>query len=413
MIIRELNEYEQYLQSPDIDNRFNFCVVLEYSNKLFTHQHYRSALDALQNKHSILQQGITSQNQVNYFYKLPKRKIPFHKIILKNKTQLKYIIHQEIHTPFNHHVGPLLRVTQVKQAQSNSWVILITFDHLIADAIAATNFTKELLQALIEQSNTNIYSQDQPFKPCDKQLKKPIHKTGLLFKELSQKETSILLTKAKKHKTTVQSILLASGLKSLRNEIKQKGAIMMLHESAINLRRFTTEISSKPQLSCLFGISRGRIEVSQDSDTWELSTHIKSHLISSINKENFLNTINSFKNAFNKIKHYPSNKNRLSHLNPLDGINSESTLDKHTPFRCCVSNIGIVDFSAIPIKIDSFSIYLAIHGSFDTNSCFHVIASTVNNKLSLTFSYPSLLLVKSQAKSIFQHMIHELTDSLM
>lgn len=310
----------------------------------------------------------------------------------------------------------LWRFTWIKGEEKHE--LLMTFNHMIADGRSGLNFYEMLFDELAGKScelpvlplfsayenhmksTDNIFSSPIKFVKAAKEYisakklewnKIPETASGdsfssLITKNLSTKLTTRLVEECRSNQTSVSSLLAASMLNLVDGE---RNTALSL---AADMRPYLRELKGKEIGYFVTSIDLVKKE-GFSGDKWSLASDVKTLIDSQLNKSQFL---------FDQLIRFLAFKTAKTH----DAF--RQLIKKALSNSMLLTNIGRVE-----MKTD--------YGSFKLNSCFHVPAvhlmnlpffclatSTLNGEMTLSFTYNSGCIKRSEADALVEKFMESL-----
>jgi hypothetical protein len=142
-LLRKLGVFERALLISDRHSPFNVVGVVQLENPPEPAR-LQAALEALQERHYLLQARIANPDSHPAFERMPEVRLAFSSIPRKAPDQWQEIVEQEMALRFDPTCGPLFRVSYLYAPDKAD--LVITFFHSIMDAVSGTNLVDELLR---------------------------------------------------------------------------------------------------------------------------------------------------------------------------------------------------------------------------------------------------------------------------
>jgi NRPS condensation-like uncharacterized protein len=288
-IVRPLGAIEEFLWLFDLSSPKHFCLIAEVKGRT-TVSEWRTALDALQERHPILSASIdTTYNRVPHFRTVIGQPIPLR--VAEGSTPWEREVEREMRTPFDPTKAPLIRAVLILDPEK-AFVILATH-HSVADGMSSVFLLRDLLTAFSGQPLTRYpfprsldeivgvpvrtsteqgvaFSQDL----ANKCVETPVH---VKSKVLSQELTSLLLKRAREEDTTVHGIVCAASAVAGRNIDQPWRENPLRIFSPVDIRGL---VGVEDQ--CMDAFSKAVTVIEQDSQAslWDLARFIRSTLLS-------------------------------------------------------------------------------------------------------------------------------------
>ncbi len=142
--LRTLGALEHLFAAYGEDGTMNFTIAARVSGKL-TESDVAAALAKVQERHALLSVSLGWSEDGTHCFMVSERPIPL-SAIAASTTSWERIAESELNRPLGSADAPLVRATMVAGAVSTT--LFLTFNHAIADGMAAVFVMRQLLSAL-------------------------------------------------------------------------------------------------------------------------------------------------------------------------------------------------------------------------------------------------------------------------
>ncbi|TAF07043.1 MAG: hypothetical protein EAZ77_10970 [Nostocales cyanobacterium] len=289
----------------------------------------RQALDFVQKRHPMLQVHIVELADGVYFQSEGTTKIPLRVIEKQHENHCLEIAEEELHQKFSRGVEPLCRVTFLRSPKSNDMSeIIATFHHAITDGMSCMHFIHELLlychqiaeASLISEAVTmpllppieNLVDRNLICKSINEEISQAAGneiikpkliieedssanecRTRLIFKSLTNENTSNLINRCKQEETTVHGALCAAMLFAVAKCFDIDESINLLCGSNVSLRKYCNIEIKDNYIGCLISLLVIMHTLHGNTNFWDLARECKSKLSQAIDRGVHIDKINS------------------------------------------------------------------------------------------------------------------------
>jgi len=281
----------------------------------------RQTLDSLQKRHPFLSVRLIKEGRSHYFVSGEVSAIPLKIIDRESEHHWVNVAEDELNYKFDHPQGPLMKCSYLK-GQNDDGEIILTAQHSIVDGTSIENLLHELLdlcakmEADIETNNLNplaplapieeyFPNQFKGFRLNSKTLpyflgqmadefkyqldlhgkRKPLIDTeaqGRIIQIQTPEEmTSSLVERARKNRVTLNSVVNAAVLLSVRKHLYGGTAMPYRYMVMADLRPYLTPSPPENEMGCFISPLRYTIRVSADDDLWSLSQKMNKQIYQS------------------------------------------------------------------------------------------------------------------------------------
>ena len=145
-LIRPLAGTEYMFHQFAMANPLNFVLGAEFPVQL-TAEELTAALSAVQKRHPLLSAHIENRPDSGYAFYRSETAAPIEPTVLRQRTDTwTQVASAELSRPFETSKAPLMRAVLIQDTASS--MLLLSFDHVIADGMAAVYLLRDLLAAL-------------------------------------------------------------------------------------------------------------------------------------------------------------------------------------------------------------------------------------------------------------------------
>lgn len=145
-LIRSLGSLERLIYRYAEGNPVNFCLVVEFGMELAA-AHLQAALSAVQQRHPLLSAHVEDVQHARLcFFRSPQAN-PIAVAVYRGRAEdWRTLAADELVRPFDHSVAPLVRAVLASDAGHS--VVILTFDHSVADGISSIKVAGDLVASL-------------------------------------------------------------------------------------------------------------------------------------------------------------------------------------------------------------------------------------------------------------------------
>ena len=381
-----------------------------------------TALTLVQQRHPLLKVKVANENSEKpRFVTEGVSRIPLQAIERKGEEHWCLEVQKELFRPFSRNFEPLIRVIFLQSPNISE--LIVTFDHCLGDGLSGAYLIKDILHYLSELDIKlpclqTLPSCEELIPSKDKEIfddqfikKYPINQgnftifeqklslyennvetppNNLLYWYLSSEETSKLILHCRKKQTSVHSVLCASYLLSIANELNLEDDAILKCMSPINLRNYFL-----PQVGEDFGTYYTREvtchQIRATSNFWDVAKNAKRQL-----KQVMTN--NKIFNHILEIKTFLSTK--------PDALKLRQYLKELIGSDLTVTNLGRLDF---PIQFGSLhlqQLYITVSGI----APIIVGVVTLGGRMFVTCRNLEMIVPQACAQRINQQAIKQLRE---
>jgi len=425
---RQLTSYEQVSLLIDQGISQNFVMIANIEKSL-PEAILRKALILIQKKHPHLRIRITEDESPRFISDdIPE--IPL--IIKERKDDNSWIevAEREMQTQLPFSKGPFVRVVQL--TSQDKCDLVIAFCHIVADATSGVYFVKHLLEIVeklsqgLEEpgpilpelpSNLDLLKKDLKFKPDFMDIKgwlmRALHKpaelegdanvspekrvTRVLQRILSSSETQKLVARCKEEGTSVHSILCASFLQTIIEQIRKtqpipkKGALMIGCTTPVNMRHHF-EIPVGESLGDYISHALHFQLIDENSSIWEAAKKVKK----SIERElKYGRDIKATEGVGDLLKAHPT---------PIEMV--RGLMDEFPPVA--VTNMGRLDIQEKFGDIELKGLHYVVSINPACKNGFAISVTTFRDSLTLNFLYSEPYISNERANAITESTMNRL-----
>lgn len=219
--------------------------------------------------------------------------------------------------------------------------------------------------------------------------------SNIIVCQLSKEETREIINRCKKEDTTINSMLAAALILSMKNYILQKYGVtedfLINTSSGLNLRKFYKCAVSDRQLGCWAGKGYILYNSRNVGSLWDCSRDYEQRLYQNINSgAPFL----YLKKSFEILKRYQAGEKALKKENNLPSV--------------MLTNLGKVDYIDLysnETKLEKISFTSPMYRNWPSDLGFGICALTYDNQLSMVFQYMSPAWIDSEAKKYVNSLL--------
>lgn len=284
----------------------------------------RQSLDLLQKKHPFLSAHMLKQGRNKFFMSGEPGPISLKIIEREHDEHWVAVAEEELNHQFDHQHGPLIQSVFLTDAHTKGEIIL-TAQHSIVDGTSVENLLHELMDlcARIESGDTPEITEFIPplapveeFFPGDfqgaslgrktaayflKQMgdefryqfdllgkRKPPITPGargkIILIKTNKEITSRLARMARQERVTINSIVNAATLLSVREHLYAGAVMPYRYMCMADLRPYVTPVPSVDQMGCFISPLRYTIRIHADDDLWSVAGRISQQIYQSSTK---------------------------------------------------------------------------------------------------------------------------------
>jgi|688.fasta_scaffold00506_23 NRPS condensation-like uncharacterized protein len=415
----------------------NNFVIVSKINGFISETVLHQALLLLQKKHPILNVKIELGGTVPLFVSNSTPNIPLRVINLISTDDWIEQANSEMNLPFCCEKGPLVRLVWLKSSQEN--FILVTFHHVIGDAIAGTYFLRDLLQisndlmtegtvksqiplperppseeliptnlqgikgafnALGGGLRQGLIFTKQPKKiPPDQDVPPKEVQTRVIHRRLSPQITQLMVERSRKERTSVHGLICAIILKAIARKLQSKNheSVNLGCFSAVNLRNLLT-----PNIGEEIGLYSSGIstfhQVCIDTPVWDLAREVKTNLSRLLEKGEAFATLMLQKNLL---------RQRLTPLQIAQQAN------QFFLSATCVTNLGIVNIPQHYGALELEELHFCVAGNAFPGGGIGIAATTFNGQTTFNFLFGNPLMTPENALVIVDDTLDFLTQAIV
>ena len=300
------------MRLSDDEAPFNAVTVLRLEGKLPAASTLRTALDALQRRHPLLQTRILTAGKKYFFHFDAAGPIPLEVCEWPGPEGWIEAAQDELHRPFDLAAGPLLRCRYLLGQSSGD--LIITFHHTIVDGASAVHLFGELLSfcegrapgdagetaeegrlpalALFPSEFTGLrlawakaafmgrqMADEVGFRRRSRGARKPpiaaTCRCRLLPIRFSATLTAALIQASRRHVITLNAILGAGMMAAVQRRLYPSPRVPLRHITFADLRPRLRREVPESMLGCFITMFRYTIMVERDGDFWALAQDIQ------------------------------------------------------------------------------------------------------------------------------------------
>lgn len=344
----------------------------------------RQALDILQAKHPFLNVRLIKQDGNHFFESGGIDSIPLNVIDRESSDHWVNVAEDELNYKFDHLQGPLIRCNFVTDGQKYGEFIL-TAQHSIVDGTSVENLLHELLD-LCAKIDSGVKPEgikaQQPLAPVEKffpsefqgaklrwksaayfskqmggelkyqldlrgKRKPPINTDArgkIILIQTPKETTSLLAQRARKERMTLNGIVNAAVLLSVREHLYGGAEMPYRYMCMADLRPYLTPVPPVDQMGCYISPLRYTVQIHADDNLWSLASRITEQIYQSSKRgEKFLASVmaEQFLGMTFGLKRFRMATTAISY-----GVSSTRMRDSYGPIkvkalRGFVSNFGL------------------------------------------------------------------------
>jgi hypothetical protein len=152
-LIRPIGSLERLFFRYSERHPAHFLLAAEFDG-ILDDQQLRRALDSVQRRHPLLSVHVEDHPSTHLGFYRAQAIAPIPMTVHHGRSDWQSLAATELAMPFDRSVAPLLRVTLATTATAS--VVLLTFDHTIADGISSVHVLDDLIAALNGRQLTNL-----------------------------------------------------------------------------------------------------------------------------------------------------------------------------------------------------------------------------------------------------------------
>ena len=424
----------------------NFAMVVRCVGPL-DQSTLRAALDAVQNRHPLLQVRIEETPAGPVFQSegvppiLLQISDPLAGKFSLDPEAIHAWIEEELVQGIDWRQGPLVRCTWVRHADEVHH-LLLTFHHAIGDGMSGILLLRDLFQAMQStaqgakpkakkplQTMTPAIDKRLPklargwrgfllsvktvlrLRRADRQLSPVVRqsidaeadlgsqRTHVFMRTFDRSFTEQLRAQAKEQNTTVNTVLSAAMSLAMAEELGADESVSLLHRSAVNVRReLDPEVGE--EIGLFVSLLFYRAQLTGTEDVWEIARAIKKQHQSGREQNLPLAILKLMPALYRAIRG--------------DQISNEDFSKKwreRTKETLGISNLGVIDLpgGAGDLKIDGFCFAVSPSSVVD----FASTAATFNGQLTWSFITPCRVFEKSHAEQVVDKIIARLHAAVL
>jgi NRPS condensation-like uncharacterized protein len=276
------------------------------------------ALNRLQERHPFLRVRLIQEGRSHYFQSGDIPAIPLQVIDRKSPDHWVSVAEEGLNHKFDHRLGPLMKCYYLTDGNREGELILAA-QHSIVDGVSIENLFHELLDLCVRmESNTNIEDYD-PLEPLDPvehyfpdqfkgfqlsvktlsyffnqmvdevkyqlilrgKRKPPIDtaaKGRIILFHTPEELTSKLVARARKERVTLNSVVNAAVLLSVRRHLYHDTSMSYRYMSMADLRPYLVPVPPMNEMGCFISPLRYTIAITADDNLWSLSKKINTQI---------------------------------------------------------------------------------------------------------------------------------------
>jgi hypothetical protein len=307
--LRPLGCVEQFFHLYAQVYPVHFCLCAEIGAAIDADA-LRSALDQVRQRHPLLRARILDDERLGTAFYLSDRPIALEMIAVEHATDWHPTVERELENPIDIEASSPLRVTALCARAATT--LVLTFHHVIADALSAVWVFHDLMRALAGESLEALQSV-APLEegilgrpPAPEFVRKPDRtlpvsptpvaslglRTHLATAELSRSETTRLIERCKANGTTVHGAVCAVTARHIGPS--EQGIVRVI--CPIDLRK----IAGIESGACGVFIGAGSVELTVDDaiPIWHDARHVGETLTRARSPEVVNQTVNLFSAGF-------------------------------------------------------------------------------------------------------------------
>lgn len=429
-------EHAMWLIDQVVPQNFVMIARLSRASGLLTNfkDVLRQALDLLQARHPVLKSKI-KEGEAPEFVSVGVPEIPLNIVKRQDDHHWIEVAEKEMQVPVPWTLGPLVRVVLLESPDKCE--LLVTFCHVVADALSGVVFVKNLLVIVGEllkggaiepesrlpqlPSSLDLLRKDIKYPPEFLDIKgrimrafhKPVKLSGdnevtpekritrVIQRILTKTETKKLISKCREKKTSVHGALCAALMQTVVNQIRkaqnvpQSGALMIGCTSPVNIRHlFTTTIGEN--IGNFISDAMHFQLIDDQSSLWSAARNVKKSLQKEIK---FGRDIKAIRGVGEFLKLKPT---------PLELVTGISQMVPPV----AVSNMGMLD---IPEKFGDLSLE-EFHFTLSINpgvgSGFAISVTGFLGVMTINFLYSEPYLSKDRVQIMVENTLERLKDAL-
>jgi NRPS condensation-like uncharacterized protein len=430
-------EHEFWLLDQAVSQ--NFVIVARISVKLEIlkkiEPFLRKALDIQQERNPALNCKFKDGETPEFVTgNIPQ--IPIRIMAQKDDRHWLEIAEEEMRKPMPWETGPLIRVVLLIFQDQNKFDLLVTFCHIIADAMAGVMVVKNLLSTIDKLSRQEKIVPEPPFPgqpPSVELLRKDMkyppefldiggrirryfHKpvelkgdmevlpynriTRVIHKTIIPDETKKLAAKCKKEKTSMHGVLCAALMQAVVEKIREsqnvpkKGSLMIGCATPVNIRHLFSRSMDKEIGNFISDAIHYQL-IDNHSSLWKAARKVKESLQREIKFGRDVKAL------------YNGGKLLQSNVTP-----NEIAVNINRLFPpVAVTNLGRLDipaqFGDLTLEQLHFTLAIAV-----VKNGFAVAVTTFHGLMTLNFLYSQPYLSENKAKEIMESTMKRLKDAI-
>ncbi len=347
-------------------------------------ENIRQSLDILQKRHPFLSVRLVKQDGNHFFESGEIASIPLNAINRESNDHWIIIAEDELNYKFDHLQGPLIRFNFLTDGQRNGEFIL-TVHHSIVDGTSVENLLHELIDLCSKMESglelKEIKTQ-QPLAPVEDFFPSEFRGTNLRWKsavyfskqmgaelkyqldlrgkrkppidtdargkiiliQTPKETTSLLAQRARKERVTINGIVNAAVLMSVREHLYGGAEMPYRYMCMADLRPYVTPVPPVDHIGCYISPMRYTVQIHADDNLWSLAYRITEQIYqSSKSGEKFLASVmaEQFLRMTCGLKRFRMSTTAISY-----GGSSTRLRESYGPFkvkalRGFVSNFGL------------------------------------------------------------------------
>ena len=391
--VRKLNPYERFLWLSGLRGSYCTAFVLRLKQK-FSREVIKNAFSAFANSCPLVSACVQARGN-DFFFK-EERESDF-SIIFSNtggENTWEKIIEKRLNIPFKEGAH-LIRVECIQGAEVTDLIVFA--HHLLGDGVTCSMMAAALAHYLKYRTLPRdiVAQRTLDFDPIGQFLCRSLYEEkrdfGLLpnhncsdalpctyrYHIYSESATAHFINSAKENNTTVQGILLAAITYATRKylDAHQLDDEAIKVDCPINLRPYLAEEGvAENELGCFFGLLPFKASRRSKQPFWELAKAFRNEIKRNLNKKIVSRTLSGI----------------------LDIVQRSTGAGDIRKLRTCtepyvgVSNLGVVPLEEYTDLVEDFVPIVNLDEAFYREDSVYVIASTVSERLRLSFVYPKI-----------------------